>query len=423
MKQDGVSMDRHVKRKMGNAVKIGLLFTFAVAVAGIVYLYPSLTRWAQADRSVSLERLRIGEVTRGDLLRDVSVQGKIVASDHPTLVSPSHGVLSILIKAGDVVKKGDLLARIDSPELRNRLEQEQSIFNSIQSELERLKITGQQTELQNRQEIALLELKLKASEKALERARTLFDEGLGSSIDFEKAKDDLEIARLALSHAQEKIRLVRETTGFEVRTKELQVDRQRLVVEDVNRKVKELAVLSPVDGLVSRVDVKDKDTVQANQPLFSVVDLSRFEVQVLIPENYAGEIAMGTAAVILYEGKEYPGTVKSLSPEVEASQFKGTVVFGEGAPSGLKQNQRVDTRLLLDSRTNILKVPRGPFLESLGGRQVYVVEAGTASLRPISVGALSVTEVEVTSGLSAGEKIILSDMTRFESAGRILLRQ
>jgi HlyD family secretion protein len=98
------------------------------------------------------------------------------------------------------------------------------------------------------------------------------------------------------------------------------------------------------------------------------------------------------------------------------------VAFTEVPPTGLRQNQRVETRLILDSRENVLKIPRGPFLESLGGRQAYVVENGVATLKPIRAGSVSVTEVEITSGLNEGDEIVLSDLTRFEGAKSILLR-
>ena len=145
-------------------------------------------------------------------------------------------------------------------------------------------------------------------------------------------------------------------------------------------------------------------------------------MEILIPENYAPEIGSGTAAAVQYEGRDYPAEVKSLSPEVESSQVKGMVVFSGEAPSGLKQNQRVSPRLILDARTDVIKVPRGPFLESMGGRQVYVVENRVATLRSIRVGAISVTEVEIVSGLSPGETIVLSDLTQYEGTPKILLR-
>jgi HlyD family secretion protein len=416
-------MDREVGRKRSRKLLLGGLVIVTVCIVAVVYLFPSLSRWASAERSIDAERLRFGSVTRGDLLRDVSVQGKIIAADRPTLVSPVRGLVTLLVEAGDVVRSGDTMARIESPELQNSLEQEQSVSLSMKSDLEKQKIIGRQNHLKNEQDETLLEVKLTAAERAMERARSLFEQGLGSSLDFEKAQDEVVIARLELDHAKEKTVLDKENMDFEIQVKELQLDRQGLVVDEVKRKIAELTVASPVSGLVSRVDVRDKDTVQPAQPLFSVVDLSLFEVEVLIPENYADEISAGTVAMVHYEGREYQGEVKSYSPEVENSQVKGVVIFTEDPPSRLKQNQRVETRLILDSRTDVLKVARGPFLESLGGRQVYVVEDEIATLRQIQVGSISVTEVEVVSGLDEGDEVVLSDLTRFEGTKSILLRR
>jgi len=82
----------------------------------------------------------------------------------------------------------------------------------------------------------------------------------------------------------------------------------------------------------------------------------------------------------------------------------------------------VYTRLLLESKYDVLKVPRGPFLESLGGRQVYLVNNGVVKLHPIKVGSISVTEVEIETGLQVGDRIVLSDLSRFEGAKTLLLR-
>jgi HlyD family secretion protein len=422
MRQDGASMDKTVARRSG-LVKWGVLLAVILAVGAVaVYLYPSFSHWASADRSIDRTRLRFGEVTQGDLLKDVSVQGKVVAAESPTVVSPAQGVISILVKAGDVVSRGDILAHIESPALGNELQQEESTLLSMQSEVERLSIANQQAHMQNLQEVALFEMKVKTSTRAMERAQTLFEEGLGSSIDYEKAKDEVEVATLELAHSQRKTQLDKNTKDFELKTKRLDLGRQQLIILDLERKVAELAVNSPVSGLVSRVDVMDKDTVQPNQKICVVVDLSEFEIEILVPENYADEIGSSTSAAIQYEGEEYSGEVKSLSPEVESSQVKGIVIFTGDPPSGLKQNQRVFTRLILDSRSDVVKVPRGPFLESLGGRQAYKVEGNMARLVPIQVGSVSVTEVEIQSGLEPGDQVVLTDLTRYEGVQTILLR-
>ena len=189
------------------------------------------------------------------------------------------------------------------------------------------------------------------------------------------------------------------------------------------RQVAELTVRAPVAGLVSRVDVEDRDAVAPANPLVTVVDLSAFEIEAQIPEAYAAEIGPGTPAVVRYGDADFAAEVRSISPEVESGQVRGIVAFTAAVPAGLRQNQRVSTRLILEARTNVLKVPRGPFLEAGGGRLAWVVVGYTARRREISVGAASVGEVEVVQGLEVGEEIILSDTGRFEDAPRVFLRR
>ncbi len=180
--------------------------------------------------------------------------------------------------------------------------------------------------------------------------------------------------------------------------------------------------MAPFDGLVATLSVDDRDAVIRGQPIVGVVDLTDLEVEVGIPEAAADEVAPGVHAVVSVDGVEHDGTLTRIAPEVLGGQVLGRVVFDGGVPAGLRQNQRVATRLVLDRRSAVLTVPRGPFLESGGGRSVYVVDDGLARRVPIEVGAVSVSQVEILDGLSEGDEIVLSDMTRFEGADAVLLR-
>jgi HlyD family secretion protein len=92
------------------------------------------------------------------------------------------------------------------------------------------------------------------------------------------------------------------------------------------------------------------------------------------------------------------------------------------APEGLKQSQRVTTRLVFESKRDVVKVARGAFVESGGGRVVWVVNGSSAVRRSVTLGASSVNEVEVVNGLSPGETIVVSDTTPFGDAKEVLLR-
>ena len=101
----------------------------------------------------------------------------------------------------------------------------------------------------------------------------------------------------------------------------------------------------------------------------------------------------------------------------------GTVRFVGAPPPGLRQSQRVSVRLVFETRPNVLKVPRGPFLEAGGGRQAYVLADGLATLRPIQAGATSVSEVEIVDGLKEGDRILLSDTEGLKGAKTVLVRR
>lgn len=418
------SMDKVIEKPKGLSRRtLFLILGGAVAAALFALTIPAITRWSRADRSVHASTVRIGEVRRGTLVRDASAQGRIVASLHPTLFTPAAGIVTLSVKAGAEVRKGQLLARIESPELRSRLEQERATYLSLQSTLERGKIAIRQGVLKNAQSVNLLELRLQAAGRMLERAQRVFDEGLLNKTDFEKAKDDVKIAELELKNARETARLEAETGTFEVREAQLQAGRQASALAELQRQVDRLAIEAPFEGMVASVNVQDRDAVAANQPILSIVNLSAYEIEITLPENYGAEVLPGTAAEILYEGKEYPGKVTAISPEVRDSQVTGTVVFAGVSPQGLKQSQRVSVRMVFEKKPNVLKVPRGPFLESGAGRQIYVVAEGMATRRDITVGAVSVSEVEITDGLSEGEKVILSDTTDFGGAKTVLVRK
>jgi HlyD family secretion protein len=402
------------------------------AVAAVVLLvvaavvFPAARRWFRAEKSVDAKTIRLGTVTRGDLLRDISVQARVVASLSPTLFSPGQGIVSLRTRAGSQVRQGEVLATIDSKELQAALDQAQSQLLTSRAELDRQKIVTRQTQLRAQQQVELLTLRVAAAKRQLERVSTTFKEGLSNKADYETAQDNVRIAEMELDQARGELGLSRETLGFEVATREQQVRRQESVAGELAKRVADLTIRAPFDGMVATVAVQDRDAVAPNQAVLTVVNLSSLELEIGLPEEYANETAIGTPAQITFLGREYPGRVTAISPEVINSQLVATVAFEGEQPQGLKQNQRLTTRLTFESKRNVLKVARGPFLEAEGGRAAYVVDGKvdgkTAMRRDIVVGASSIGEVEIVNGLKEGETIVVSDTSAFEDAKNVMLR-
>src|SRR5688500_5297641 len=211
------SMDRPVvaprvsrRTRIVVGVAVGTLIMVAI-------LSPTLLRWARADRAVDSAALRYGTVQRGDLQRDVSVQGRVVAALRPTLFSSANGVVSVRTQEGSVVRKGDVLAVVESEELRSALAQSRSTLASVESELGRQRITGRQDELRTRQAVELLAVRLEAAKRALARAEKLHKEGLAGASDLERAQDELRITTLQHDQAIREAGMQREGGAFETR--------------------------------------------------------------------------------------------------------------------------------------------------------------------------------------------------------------
>lgn len=401
------------------------LVWLALAVSAVVLLvwaiWPSVTRWTQATASVGGERLRLAEVTRGDFVRDITAQGRVVAAVSPTLYASAAGTLTFAVESGDSVAAGQLLATIDSPEIQNRLLQEQARRSALQVELERQRITTRQQALQNEKDLDAAGIALKAARRELQRAELAFAQGAMTQVDHAKAQDELENAELLYRHAEQDTALDQERLAFELRTAELALDQQSLLVADLERQVAELALTSPVSGIVGNLLVNQKTNVSRNQPMLSVVDLSAFEVEIQVPESYADELAIGLEAEVRSGTDVHKATLVAVSPEIIDNQVTGRLRFAGASPAGLRQNQRLTTRVLLETRTDVVMVQRGPFVDSGGGRVAYVVTDGIARRRPIEIGATSLAYVEVIDGLMPGDTIIISSTDAFDGAETVLI--
>jgi HlyD family secretion protein len=416
------AMDRAIAHRRPAGRRIALAAVLAALLAAAIALAPAVRRWSRAERTVDSASLRIAPVVVGDMDRDVAAQGRVVAALHPTLFSPAPGIVALAVKAGAEVRRGQVLATIASPALQSRLTQERATLSSLQSELGRHEIASRQARVKTKQELDVLAVRHEAAGRALRRTRNLGQQGVVPVSEIEKAQDDLEIAALELKNRRETAALERETQTFEGKTRHLAAERQRSVVGELERQTAALEIAAPFEGIVAAVSVQDRDAVAENQPLMTVVNLTALEVEIELSENEASGVTPGTAAEVAYGGRKLAGKVVAIAPEVRDSQVRGTVAFAGQPPAGLRQNERVSVRLLLDRRVRVVKVPRGPFLEAGAGRSVYVIDDGMAVRRPVAVGVTSVSEVEIVSGLAAGERVIISDTAAFEGADRVLLQ-
>ena len=395
------------------------LWPAVAAVPALALLSWVVAGWGAGSRSYDASRIRIAEVTRGDLVRDISADGRVITANSPTLYAIAGGTVSLKVVAGDAVKQGQVLAVIDSPELRSKLVQEESTLASMEAEASRAQLDAQIAQLNARRALDQAEIDHTAAQRDLERYERGHAGGAVSNIELASARDELKKADIGLQTARRDAGLQGQGAALDARNKRLLADRQKAVAAELQRQVEALTLRAPFDGQVGQVQISQGTNVAINAPILSVVDLSEFEVEIRVPESFARDLGIGVPAQVTSQGRPFPAKVSAVSPEVVNGEVNARVRFASAQPEGLRQSQRMSVRVLLDTRRNVLKVERGPFVEQEGGRFAWVVEGRSAVRRPVQTGVSSLGYVEIVSGAKEGDRIVVSGSDQFGDAERV----
>ena len=398
----------HARRRRQWLIGGAAVLVFLVAASWLV------SGWSAGSRSVAGDRVRIAEVRRGDLVRDISADGRVIAANNPVLYAIAGGTVTLHVVAGDAVKKGVVLAEIDSPELRSALAQEEATLASVEAEATRATLDARMTRSNARKLLDQAQIDRQAAQRDLERNQRAFEGGAVAQIDVARAEDTLKKADLAVVHARNEYALEGQGAGLDTRNKRLLADRQRAVVAELQRQVDALTLRAPFDGQVGQVQVAQRANVATNAPVLGVVDLTEFEVEIRIPESFARDLAIGMPAQIRSgSGQPFPAKVAAVSPEVVNGEVTSRLRFDGKQPPGLRQNQRLSARIVLDTRRDVLMVERGPFVDQGGGRSAWVMDGGSAVKRDIRVGVASLDAVEILDGLQPGDRVVVSGADQF----------
>ena len=225
MIRDTSAQDRLVEIKPDRRRRLILAAAGVVVVGVLAWLAPGIGRMFSASSSVSASRLSFATVERGPFVRDIAAEGKVVAAVSPTLYATSGGAVTLKVHAGDTVKIGQVLATIVSPELTNKLAQEQSNADAMEVEYQRAQIDARKKrgELQKAYDNAQIDQQ--AAARDLDRNQRAFTMGAVPSMDVDRSKDTLQKAKITLQHARADLGMDNASLNFDIQSKKLAHER------------------------------------------------------------------------------------------------------------------------------------------------------------------------------------------------------
>lgn len=308
----------------------------------------------EGEKKVEAVPVEVSAVARRPISASFSGTANLEAPGEAQVVAKTSGVLlELLVEEGDQVKAGQVLARIDSE--RPRLE------------MERARATVRKLENNYRRSQELLESKLVSAE-ASDQIR----------YDLEAARAGYQMAQLELSYTN---------------------------------------IVAPIDGVIAARAVKTGNLIQLNSSLFRIVDNSRLEAVLNVPERDLATMKEGLAVRMTADampGQSFEGRIDRVSPVVDAGSGTFRVVTAFAGGEGLRPGMFGRIEVVYDQRSNALTVPRSALLQDAGETAVFTVRDSKAVRVPIEIGHLSGELAEVRKGLEEGEQVV--------TAGKIALR-
>ena len=414
MRQRGTHV--HLSHDFGGKMK--KLFTRKKVIAFIVVLAAAaiIFSFLNKDTKASEVMANVSKLERKTLEHIISVKSPLEGIEKAEVVSPlNYEIIDIRVKEGDIVKKDQILAVLDSEELEKQIEYEEN-----QIELSKLESEDKIKSMQIEYDKVLSNIA--ELEEAYKQNKELYENGVITEEAFKNSEKSLSDAKIGIeSYNAVNGKIVRS----EADKKRIEIQEQQLQLKKED--LEKIYVKSPIDGTVTRVNVNigryAKDTENA-AAMFIVENLEKLQMKVAVSEFDVGKIKLGQEAEIhsdILGNESANGVVARISPTAEQKDNNNmdrvipVLIDITERPENLIAGVIASAKIKTDRVENVFAVPSGALIQDGEEYKIYTLnEDNTISGIPVEIGLETDLESEVTGdGLAEGMKIVVNPNEAF----------
>ncbi|HZZ59137.1 MAG TPA: efflux RND transporter periplasmic adaptor subunit [Opitutaceae bacterium] len=407
------------KAKLRRRILIG-----AGAVAALVVITVVLARLKPAAPTVDRSLVWIDTVKRGDMVREVRGLGTLVPEDISWIAARTQArVERIVLRPGAVVRPDSVILIMSNPAVEQAAADADSQLKASEAELENLKVQLDSTILDAESTAASVKAEYEQDRLRAEVNSQLFKEGLVSSLDTQLAAVTADDAATRNAIEQKKLAFARDAVAPQLAVKEAEVDRLRAQARLRHDDLDALHVKAGMAGVLQVLPVEVGAQVEPGANLARVADPTKLKAQVQIAETQAKDIRIGQPASIDTRNGLVSGVVSRIDPSVQNGTVTVDVRLTGPLPDGARPDLSVDGTIQLERLNNVVYVGRPGFGQEDTTVGMFRLDpSGSYAYRTrVKLGRGSVNLIEIESGLRPGDRVILSDMSQWDSSDRIRL--
>jgi HlyD family secretion protein len=402
-----------------------MIITVVVVVlmlGGVTY---GLTRLRPAAPTVDDATVWKDTVRRGPMILDVRGLGTLVPEDIRWIPAQSQArVDRIVLRSGDTVKPTSVVLELSDPQLqRDALDAEYQL-KAAEADYANLKVQVNSELASQKANEASVRSDYEQAKLQAQVDEQLFKQGLTAEVTTKLSKVRAEQLAIRIKLEEERTRIASDSAQARLDAQRARVDQQKALYNLRKSQLDALHVRAGINGVLQAVAVEVGQQVTPGTNLARVSDPKLLKAQIQIAETQAKDVVPGQKASIDTRN----GIVEGHVTRIAAAPVNGTVAVDVSLdgplPPGARPDLSVDGTITIENLRDVMYVGRPVHgqADSTIGIFKLTPDGGEATRVNVKLGRVSVNAVEVVSGLQVGDKVILSDMSQWDSVDRVRLK-
>jgi len=400
-------------------------FLAPIALLGVAAYFTN-NFLGDASFFIARDELVTAKVEQGDFQVNVRSTGTLKPLTIRWVSSQVSGrVEQVLVKAGAQVQEGDILMQLSNPELHRELEKTQWELqaNKAESHAALVALESQQVELENA--VVAAEYSYQSAKLKLDAETALIKQGNAtvSALDYQKSQLAVKQQHQSWVAQQQKAEKMRANI---IATKSAHQARTGLVENNYQRVKEQVAALNvraTTSGIVQKVSLELGERAQVGDSVALVANQQQLFAELLVQEVRARDIALGQRVIVDTRTSEITGKVQRIDPAVNDGMVLVDVSLTSALPSEARPELTVDGLIEVSHIKNALYVKRPVFAPKYTDVGLYklIKDQKFASKKLVKLGQSSVSKIQIISGLSVGDEIIISDTSHWQEHQEIMI--
>lgn len=393
-----------------------------IGLAGAAALLYLGLRLEPAVPSVERNTILIGAVARGSFTREVRGPGTLVPEQVVHVTAPTAGrVEQVWAQPGQTVQATTLLLALSNPDVQLEALRAEQELTAARSRLLELRRELETLILRQQALVASARADHADAQRSADADSVLLSRQWISVREAERGRERLQALQVLLSTETLRLELLQTTAAEQLAVQERQVGRLRSIVAYQQARVASMQVPAGAAGVLQDLDLEVGEWVQAGTTLARVAQPGRLQAELRIPQTLARDVQVGQEVLIDTRADTVAGSVRRVDPNVQNGAVLVEVRLHGTLPPGARPDLSVDGTIRIERIADALHVGRPVYGQANSTVGIFRLlgEGDRAERTTVRLGRTSVTEVEVLEGLTEGDRIILSDMSRWDEADQV----